>query len=388
MFPTLSSLVNYLFGTSFSWLVPTFGFFVAMAFILSYFTFLSEFKRKEKEGVIKPFTQEIITGGGASFKDYFEFGLLGFLIGLKVVGAFIYYASFSRAPLKFIFSLQGSWLFSLLGCVCFCFLIYTYKKKEKLTKPRKDKVIMHPYQLMPKLIIWAAVWGFLGAKVFNFLENFQQYLGHDLIYFLKYSGLTFLGGLTFGAISYLCIGYRRGMKLIDLADIGSPGMLVAYGVGRIGCQLSGDGDWGILNTHPKPFAWLPDWMWSSQFRYNVLNEGVYINGCTGNYCSELPYGVFPTSFYESAIILTCFLLLWVFRKKIKLPGLVFCFYLLVMGVERFFMEKIKLNYKYEVFEASLSEAQIVSLLFIALGTTIGTYILANRNKSPNMSVQF
>lgn len=233
---------------------------------------------------------------------------------------------------------------------------------------------------MPKLIIWAAIWGFLGAKVFNFFEHFQIYNNYSVANFFKYSGLTFLGGLTFGALSYLIIGYRNGMKLNDLADIGSLGMLVAYGVGRIGCQLSGDGDWGLVNIMPKPITWLPDWMWSYKFPHNVINEGVYIDGCTGNYCSVLPFGVFPTSFYESVIILTCFLILWYFRKKIKLPALMFCFYLIVMGFERFFIELIRVNFKYEVFSFFLSEAQLVSIAFVLLSISILTYITINRRK--------
>lgn len=379
MFPTLSDLLKTLLDINLVLPIPTFGFFVALAFILSYFTFLSEFKRKEKEGVIKPIEKLILEGNGASISDYLEFGFLGFLIGFKIVGAFLNTSLFSQAPLKFILSLNGSWPAGFLVSILFLYLIYWQKKQDKLDSPQFKKVLLHPYQLMPKLIIWAAIWGFLGAKVFNLLENLPKYQAYGLTDFLKYSGLTFLGGLTFGALSYLYIGYKNGMKLIDLADIGSPGMLVAYGVGRIGCQLSGDGDWGVVNNLPKPFSWLPDWMWSFKFPHNVLNEGIYINGCSGNYCSQLPHGVFPTSFYESVIILSCFLLLWLFRRKIKLPGLVFCFYLLIMGLERFFMEKIKLNFKYDMLGLRWSEAQIVSVMFILLAIVIGARVFYNRH---------
>ncbi|RYF25737.1 MAG: diacylglyceryl transferase [Flavobacteriales bacterium] len=379
MFPTISSFLEYFFGIKSTLPIPTFGFFVALAFVLSYLTFLSEFKRKEREGIIKPIEKLVVEGKRASISDYLEFGLLGFLIGFKIIGAFLNMSLFSQAPLKFILSLNGSWPAGFLVSILFLYLIYWQKKQDKLDSPQFKKVLLHPYQLMPKLIIWAAIWGFLGAKVFNLLENLPKYQAYGLTDFLKYSGLTFLGGLTFGALSYLYIGYKNGMKLIDLADIGSPGMLVAYGVGRIGCQLSGDGDWGVVNNLPKPFSWLPDWMWSFKFPHNVLNEGIYINGCSGNYCSQLPHGVFPTSFYESVIILSCFLLLWLFRRKIKLPGLVFCFYLLIMGLERFFMEKIKLNFKYDMLGLRWSEAQIVSVMFILLAIVIGARIFYNRH---------
>ena len=382
MFPTISSLSEYLFGTPVSIPIPTFGVFVALAFVLSYLTVLSEFKRKEKEGRIKPWQKTVKAGEGASLPDYLEYGFLGFLLGFKVIGALVYYQQFSLGPLKFIFSLHGSWSAGFLLCITFSGLIYWQKKQELIRPTPATTVIFHPYQLMPKLIIWAALWGFLGAKVFNFLEHIQVYSSYSFTDFLKYSGLTFLGGLTFGAISYLYIGYKNGMKLIHLADIGSPGMLVAYGVGRIGCQLSGDGDWGIINRYPKPFAWLPDWMWSFRFPHNVLNEGVYIQGCSGNYCSVLSDPVYPTSFYESVIILGCFSVLWGLRRKIQLPGLMFCFFLLIMGAERFLMEEIKLNFKYEIFGLHLSEAQIVSLCFLLLSLLIAANIFVNKKGRP------
>ncbi len=380
MFPTVSSLLEYLFGLKTSLIIPTFGFFVALAFVLSYLTFLSEFKRKEKEGVIKPFKKQIVEGASASLADYLEYGFLGFLIGFKVIGAFVEMQVFSQAPLKFILSLNGSWPAGLLVAILFICLIHWQKKQDQLEKPKQKEILLHPYQLMPKLIIWTAIWGFLGAKVFNLLENLPKYQTYGLVDFIKYSGLTFLGGLTFGAISYLYIGYKNGMRLIDLADIGSPGMLVAYGVGRIGCQLSGDGDWGIVNHMAKPFDWLPNWVWSFTFPHNVLNEGVYINGCSGNYCSALAQAVFPTSFYEVVLILSCFLLLWLFRRKLKVPGLIFCIYLLIMGLERFFIEMIRVNYRYDLLGMRLSEAQIVSLIFVLLAIAIGTSILFHKNK--------
>ena len=114
MFPTLSSLVNYLFNTSFSWPIPTFGFFVALAFILSYITFLSEFKRKEKEGYIKSFIEIEKIGQPSSLIQCLMSGFPGFIIGFKVVGAFIYEKDFTRNPLKFIFSDQGSWLMAFV----------------------------------------------------------------------------------------------------------------------------------------------------------------------------------------------------------------------------------------------------------------------------------
>ncbi len=371
MFPTISSLLEYIFGVVIDFPIPTFGFFVLLAFFLSYVTFLSEFKRKEAEGVVKSFEHDVVIGNGATLTAFLEAGLLGFIVGFKLVGVFFYKEMFLNEPLNFIFSLQGSWLFGfLISSACAC-LIYLQGKKEKLDKPISTKIIIHPYQLMPKLVIWAAIWGFLGAKIFNYMENFHMYNNYPFTYFIKYSGLTFFGGLVFGGFSFLYIGHKRGIRILDLADIGSPGMLVAYGVGRIGCQLSGDGDWGIVNNYIKPVSWLPEWMWSFRFPHNVLNQGEYIPGCTGKYCFMLPKGVFPTSFYESIIILSCFFIIWVKRRSIKSTGRMLSFYLIIVGLERFFIENFRVNFKYDLFSWHLSEAQIISVIFVLLAVPIG-----------------
>jgi phosphatidylglycerol:prolipoprotein diacylglycerol transferase len=376
MFPEISDLIAYFFDVPVTWPIPTFGFFVALAFTLSYFTFLAEFKRKEAAGVIKSFKLEPSHAKNTKVIAYLDYGFLGFIVGFKVVGAYIHAEYFFLSPFKFIFSLQGSWLFALLCSAIFVFLFYWRQRREKADERFNAIVIVHPYQLMPKLVLWAAIWGFLGAKIFNYLENFQRYNRYSFVDFLNYSGLTFLGGLTFGGLSFLYIGYRRGMRLIDLADIGSPGMLVAYGVGRIGCHLSGDGDWGIKNTYAKPFELLPNWMWSFRFPHNVLNQGEYMAGCTGNHCFILPQGVFPTSYYESIIILACFLMVWFNRKRITTPGLMFCFYLIIIGFERFFIENLRLNFKYNLLGWELSQAQIISLIFLLLAALLGINLIS------------
>ncbi|MCX2574128.1 prolipoprotein diacylglyceryl transferase [Pedobacter sandarakinus] len=305
MFPTLSDLTKYLFNVAFPLPVQTFGLFVSLAFVGSYFVFKAEFKRKEKQGYIKP----IIRNGE----------------------------------------------------------------------------LVHPYQLVDELILWCAFFGFIGAKLFSFVEDYDRFIRHPWEQLTSVSGLTFYGGLVFGAAIYLFIGKRYGMKLIHLADIGSPGMLVAYGIGRIGCQLSGDGDWGLVNSVSKPTAlsWLPDWMWAYDFPHNAANKGNMIKDCLGEHCMVLPYPVYPTSFYEVVIITLLFLVLFLYRKKMK-PGIMFSLYLILGGLERFLIEFIRINPKMHVFGIALSEAQIVSAIMIMLGLVIFITVLFGRAKNKNI----
>jgi prolipoprotein diacylglyceryltransferase len=146
--------------------------------------------------------------------------------------------------------------------------------------------------------------------------------------------------------------------------------MISYGIGRVGCQVAGDGDWGIVNNRPNPYSWLPDWVWSYTYPHNVINAGVPIPGCEGNYCNELPLPVYPTAFYETVACFLLFVLLWSLRKKITVPGRLFGLYLAVNGVERFFIEKIRVNTKYNIFGFQPTQAEIISSLLVITGIII------------------
>jgi hypothetical protein len=145
--------------------------------------------------------------------------------------------------------------------------------------------------------------------------------------------------------------------------------MLAYGVGRIGCQLSGDGDWGIVNTAPKPswLSFLPDWMWGFTYPHNVLNDGIPIPGCTGPHCFALPDPVYPTPFYEVIAALLLFGVLWSVRKRLNIAGQLTGVYLILNGLERFFVEKIRVNSEYSIFGFHPTQAEIISFLMIIAG---------------------
>ncbi len=157
-------------------------------------------------------------------------------------------------------------------------------------------------------------------------------------------------------------------------------MMLAYSLGRIGCQVSGDGDWGIENTNPKPFNWLPDWMWSYTYPHNVNEVGVKIPGCTDTkFCNELPVGVYPTPFYEIIVCFLLFLVIWSFRKKFTIPGTLFGFYLMLNGLERFFIEKIRVNTRLNIFGFQPTQAEVISTVLFLSGLVIWI-VLARKAK--------
>jgi prolipoprotein diacylglyceryltransferase len=160
----------------------------------------------------------------------------------------------------------------------------------------------------------------------------------------------------------------------------APALIMGYAVGRIGCQLSGDGDWGIVNTLDMPSWWfLPDWMWAYDFPHNVLNQGIPIEGCEGIYCRKLSAAVFPTPFYEVVASLIIFGILWSLRKRIEIAGMLFFIYVTLNGFERFWIEKIRVNDKIPLLGMNPSQAEIISFLLFFTGI-IGCWVVYRRSK--------
>ena len=169
--------------------------------------------------------------------------------------------------------------------------------------------------------------------------------------------------------------------MFPFADAIAPALMVGYGVGRLGCQLSGDGDWGIVNEAATPSWWIfPDWMWSYTYPQNVLNQGVPLEDCVGYYCNELSPGVYPTPVYEMIMAFIIVVILWALRKKLPVPGMLFAVYLMLNGVERYWIEKIRVNARYDIFGYHPTQAEIIAVLFFVAGA-IGYWWLRKQGRN-------
>lgn len=371
MYPNLYYAFKDIFGIELDFLkmFQSFGFFVAVSFLMGSYFFSRDLKRKEEEGLVSPTKVQVLKNKKPNGVDYAVSLLLGFLLGFKLFHIILHFSNFLENTQAFILSTQGSIIGGLLVAAVFWFLKYHEARKLDDTEPAMEDVLVHPYQHIGNMTTIAAIAGILGAKIFHNLENLAEFMADPMGSLISFSGLTMYGGLIFGAVSVIYYAYKNGIAVKPLIDASAPGLMLAYGVGRIGCQVAGDGDWGINNLAPKP-AWLnflPDWFWSYSYPHNVNGVGVPIPGCEGKYCAMLENPVFPTALYEAVICISLFILMWSFRKKVTTPGVFFSIYLLLNGVERFFIEKIRINTQYHIFGFGITQAEIISSVLIILG---------------------
>jgi prolipoprotein diacylglyceryltransferase len=247
MYPKLSDLINDLFGTNINLPVQSYGFFVAIAFIVAGYLLYYELKRKEKEGLLGHQKKKVLKGKPASFLELLISVVVGFLLGYKILGLFKFYSFFADHPQEYLFSMKGSWIGGLL--IAGGSSIYTYFSKQagKLEKPVWEEVKLHPYQLTGNIILVAAISGIIGAKIFHQLESWSDFVADPLGSLFSFSGLTFYGGLIFGTAAVVYYAEKNKISWMHLGDAIAPSLMIAYGIGRIGCQVSGD---GISKVHP------------------------------------------------------------------------------------------------------------------------------------------
>lgn len=375
MYPTLSDLIRDLFGVDIPLPIQSFGFMLAISFLAAALTLQRELRRKEHEGLLRTIPTEKVIGKPASFNDLSMSFLTGFVIGYKLLYAALNYSAFVDDTQGFLLSFEGNLMGGILLGSAMAFMHYREKEKERLPHPKTVVEHVHPYQLVSNLTMVAAISGIIGAKIFHNLENLHEFSEDPLEALFSFSGLTMYGGLIVGAAAVMRYGYKRGIHPMILADATAPGLMLAYGTGRLGCQISGDGDWGIVNTAPSP-AWLPDWAWAYDYPHNVINEGIPIPGCVGRHCMVLPDPVFPTPLYEALACILLFFVIWGLRKRLKPTGMIFSLYLMLNGVERLLIEQIRVNNKFDLLGMAVTQAEVIAVSLIALGA-FGLYFFFN-----------
>jgi phosphatidylglycerol:prolipoprotein diacylglycerol transferase len=216
---------------------------------------------------------------------------------------------------------------------------------REFTRKGYDQAVASP------VVVWAAVGGIVGARLWLVLDSWGEFLRGPASFLLTGGGFVWYGGLLGGALAVTIYFRLAGIPWFRGADAVAPALALGQAIGRIGCQLAGDGDWGAETTVP----------WGMAYPHAVVGW-------------DKPPGVrvHPTPIYECAAYLAIFAFLWRRRREPAPDGALFATYLVLTGAARFAVEFVRVNPRVAL---GLTEAQLVSLALLALGAW---YLVATR----------
>ena len=202
---------------------------------------------------------------------------------------------------------------------------------------RRLREIGKPVDWAYEMVFAAIVGGLVGARGYYLLQNHQK-LSFGNVF--SGSGLIWYGGLIGGVVAMLIWAWRRNWISLALLDVAGPGLALGYAIGRIGCQVSGDGDYGR--------DWSGPWAMG------------YPKGTVPTHPGET---VHPTPIYETLVMGLVAWVLWRMRFRAR-PGVLFAGYLVLGGLERFLVEFLRRNQHVVI---GLTAAQIESFVMFVVG---------------------
>jgi phosphatidylglycerol:prolipoprotein diacylglycerol transferase len=212
------------------------------------------------------------------------------------------------------------------------------------------------------ITLLAMVFGVAGSKLLYLLENLDAFLISPMHMTFSPAGLTWYGGLIVATLAIWVYSRRKRIPFLALCDAASPGLMIAYGIGRIGCHLAGDGDYGVPTNLPWAMEYsggtFPPSVAFKDFPEIVSRYGV--NGVVPDTIL-----VHPAPLYEFVMAALLFAVLWKLRTRLAGNGRLFMIYLMLTGAARFLVEFVRVNPRLAL---GLSEAQIISaaLVLVAL----------------------
>ncbi len=195
--------------------------------------------------------------------------------------------------------------------------------------------------------------GLAGARLYHLLESPSEFFADPWRLLFSTMGFAWFGAVIGGFVALVLLARRYRMKILLMLDVASPAAAVGYGIGRIGCLISGDGDYGIPTSLP----------WGMSFPNGLV---------------PTTQRVHPTPIYEFLAALVIAHFLWrIGRRAVggtRPAGEVFGYYLIMTGVARFLVEFIRINPR-SFF--GLSNAQAASGVSVVAGVLL-LVLLAGR----------
>jgi phosphatidylglycerol---prolipoprotein diacylglyceryl transferase len=208
---------------------------------------------------------------------------------------------------------------------------------------RRFKELGKPAEWTYEMVFAALIGGIVGSRLDYVIQNWDKVSDDLLGNIISGSGLVWFGGLVGGALGVVLWAHWRGFLGWQLFDTAAVPLAVGYAIGRIGCQLSGDGDYGTSSDLP----------WAMSYPDGTVPTTDEVH---------------PTPVYETVAMGLAGAVLWRLRDRYA-PGVLFGLYLMIAGVERFLVEFIRRN---DEVVAGLTQPQLIGLVLMGLGAAIVT----------------
>lgn len=220
---------------------------------------------------------------------------------------------------------------------------------------RRLKELDKPVDWAYEMAFAAMIGGLVGSRLYYVVENYDL-VKHDLVGSLfSGSGLVWYGGVIGGALAVIGWAWWRGMLSLALLDLATVPLAMGYAIGRIGCQVSGDGDYGKVSTLP----------WAMGYPRGTVPTppGVKVQ---------------PTPIYETVTMGLIAWLLWRMRDRLR-PGALFASYLLLSGAERLLVEFVRRNHRVLL---GLTAPQLESIGLMVAGAAWLTWMVRRGGLRP------
>ncbi len=224
--------------------------------------------------------------------------------------------------------------------------------------------------------------GLAGSRIYHLLESPAEFFADPWPQLFSTMGFAFVGAIIGGFLALIYLAKRFRISPLLMLDVASPAAALGYGIGRIGCLLSGDGDYGIATNLPWGMTFNPLQPGSQILGFIRVDHGA-LDPSYGRDVGGLPLDaivrVHPTPIYEFLVALVIFWILWKLGArgvKMRAPnGIVFAAYLVLTGISRFLVEFIRINPRSFY---GLSNAQAASVVSVIAGVALYVYCRKGR----------